>query len=345
MVGTSCRFLDRCIKINEAGASGFVRRNPSYIEAVHSQASQIDDITPWICDMGLQGGGLNQNWVSPSPQKGKVDVGFFIPSRIRWVAIAGTDLPKKELNRALNTVAISVITIIIGKSRSQLLDMPEFREAKDACAWVQKWLDVDIGTTHRADPQVTSMSEFVPGRSTGEGWSSIIGRGLGELVFLFFSSGHGKGIGSKATLTMMAGVSMPTTPYGYAGSRSFDLIMGNSGSQISEILFLSVKDYYDRLLVCFEVNGVNGGWTLRLLKMNVGIQICSIDHRLLGSHASVKASEKKKNGVQTSAMYVLSGVNTDWGDDPLCSLASPGSGKFLSHIVQRFGSLHRFLIL
>ena len=68
--------------------------------------------------MGLQGSGLNQKWVSPSPQKGKVDIGFFFPSRIRWVAIAGTDLPKKESNLAMNTVAISVITV--GKSIPQI---------------------------------------------------------------------------------------------------------------------------------------------------------------------------------------------------------------------------------
>ena len=159
---------------NEAGIDevGSVRRNLGYSEAVHAQASRIDGITPWIRDMGLQGGGLYQKWVSPSPQKGKGEV-FFLPSWIRWVATAGTDLPKKEANRTLSTIVISVI---------QLLGMLEFREEIDACAWVHKWLDVAVGTTHRADPQVTSLSEFVPGKSRREGWSFIIGRGFGELV-------------------------------------------------------------------------------------------------------------------------------------------------------------------
>ena len=277
------------------------------VEAVHAQASRIDDITPWIRDMGLQGGGLNQKWVSPSPQKGKIDVGFFLSSRNRWVAIAGSDLPKEESNRALNTVVISVITV--GKSRSQLLDMPEFREAKDAYALVHILLHVAVGTTHRADPQVTSMSEFVPGRSRGERRSSIIGRGFEELVSPFFPSGNGKGIDSKARLTATTGVSMPTTPFGYAGSRSFDLIVGNSGSRISEMLFLSVEDYYGRLLVCFEVNGVYGG---------LGFEITQDEYWYPDLYNRSPAT--KMNGVQTSMMYGLSGVNTDWVQNPILDL-------------------------
>ena len=63
-------------------------------------------------------GRLNQNRVSPSPQKGKVDVGCFFPSSFRGVAIADTGLNHASITAAVSSVpdmegiTISVVTKI-----------------------------------------------------------------------------------------------------------------------------------------------------------------------------------------------------------------------------------------
>ena len=50
-------------------------------------------------------------------------------------------------------------------------------------------------------------------------------------------------------------------------------------------------------------------------------------HEVVGDHGRVKASARKKNGVQTTPKYGSSGVYTNCGDDQMFSSASPGEQR------------------
>ena len=130
---------------------------------------------PEVSILGLGDNGGRYRMSTPeNTRMGCVTVGLSVNASGELCFSGGINLPKTMLSVGSSGLLRcgSSILIIFGKSRSQLLDMSEFREAIDACAWVHYWLDVAVGSTHRADPQVTSMSIFV--------------RGLGELVVPFF---------------------------------------------------------------------------------------------------------------------------------------------------------------